>query len=207
MSSTIKLNFINWSNDANNSDIVIFQKNEIPSYNETAVAWCVIHNCGRGDTHPFKYPLALSVATSDSYGNYTPKLDANPGDSFEVVLSPLGDELKPNGPATSVTEIDVQNNLERGAINACIYRDGRLLAIKTNVVPLQMATFALKPVIYIGPVSQIEEGDVMNEAILSEINTQISLLGIASADIVMTGGGVGPAAQPFQFTLQNVVMA
>ena len=47
----------------------------------------------------------------------------------------------------------------------------------------------------------------MNSAIISNINTEISLLGIVSADIVMTGGGSGPNATAFVFTLENVVMA
>ena len=51
------------------------------------------------------------------------------------------------------------------------------------------------------------EGQPLNAAIVSSVNTEISLLGIASADIVMTGGGAGPGAKPFVFTLQNVVMA
>ena len=46
----------------------------------------------------------------------------------------------------------------------------------------------------------------MNSAIISNINTELSLLGIASADIVMTGGGPGPNSTPFQFTLENVKM-
>ena len=33
---------------------------------------------------------------------------------------------------------------------------------------------------------------------MSSINTEISLLGIAGADIVMTGGGSGPDAKPFE---------
>jgi hypothetical protein len=60
--------------------------------------------------------------------------------------------------------------------------------------------------LFIGVVSQVEEGEVMNSAILSDINTELSLLGIQSADIVMTGGGAGPQATPFEFTLENVVM-
>jgi hypothetical protein len=207
MSSSIKLNFINQSNDINNSEVVIFMKNEVPSYNEIAVAWTVIQNCGQGDNHPFEYPLDMYVAASDSWGNYTPQFLANPGQAFQMIRTTSGDQLKPNGNAGSVTEVDVQNNLPQGGINAWIYKDGKKLAVKTNVSPGQMAAFVFKPAIYIGVVSEIEEGDIMDSAIISQINTQISLLGIASADIVMTGGGGGQSATPFQFSLQNVVMA
>jgi len=47
----------------------------------------------------------------------------------------------------------------------------------------------------------------MNSAVVSSINTELSLIGIASADIVMTGGGAGPAATPFEFAFENVVYA
>ena len=49
-------------------------------------------------------------------------------------------------------------------------------------------------------------GKLMNSAVISSINTELSLLGIASADIVMTGGGSTKTATPFRFTLENVVM-
>ena len=55
--------------------------------------------------------------------------------------------------------------------------------------------------------SQVEQGQIINAAIISEVNTEISLLGIQSADIVMTGGGPGADSQPFSFHLENVVMA
>jgi hypothetical protein len=51
------------------------------------------------------------------------------------------------------------------------------------------------------------QGQVMNSATVSQISTELSLLGVRSADIVMTGGGPGPNATPFQFTLSNVVKA
>jgi hypothetical protein len=44
-------------------------------------------------------------------------------------------------------------------------------------------------------------------AVVSNINTELSLLGIKSADIVMTGGGPGASATPFAFSLENVVMS
>lgn len=203
----IQLNFINHSNDANNSEVVIFQKNVATDYDELAVAWRVIRNCGQGDNHPFTYPMSLEVGASDSYGNYTPQLPAQNGLLFQMVQGQSGDQLVAAGSGSSPSEVQVLNALVQGAINANIYRDGKLLAIKTSIAPQQKAVFEFKPTIWIGVASQIEEGQVMNSAIISNINTEISLLGIASADIVMTGGGSGPSATPFVFTLQNVVMS
>ena len=202
----IQLNFINNSNDANNSQVVIFGKSDAANVDEMAVAWLVIQNCGQGDNHPFTYPQTMYVSASDSWGNYTPQLPAQNGQLFHMTRSASGDTLSYAGTGVA-DEVQLRNDLSTGAINASIYKSGKLFAQKTNIVPGQLAAFQFKPTIWIGVVSQVVEGEVMNSAILSSINTEISLLGIASADIVMTGGGPGPSSTPFQFSLQNVVMA
>lgn len=202
----VQLNFVNQSNDANNSQIVIFQKNVASDFEELAVAWRVIKYCGQGDNHPFTFPLGLQVGASDSYGNHTPQLEAQFGQQFQLSLSSSGDRLAPAGYGASSNEVQVLNSLPRGSINASCYKDGRLLAVKTAIAPQQKAVFEFKPTIWIGVVSQIEQGQVMNSAILSDINTEISLLGISRADIVMRGGGAGAGSTPFSFTLENVVM-
>lgn len=202
----VQLNFVNQSNDANNSQIVIFQKNVASDFEELAVAWRVIKYCGQGDNHPFTFPLGLQVGASDSYGNHTPQLEAQFGQQFQLSLSSSGDRLAPAGYGASSNEVQVLNALPRGAINASCYKDGRLLAVKTAIAPQQKAVFEFKPSIWIGVVSQIEQGQVMNSAILGDINTEISLLGVSRADIVMRGGGAGAGSTPFSFTLENVVM-
>ncbi len=201
----IKLNFINDSNDVNNSDVVIFAKNVATEAQETAVAWLVIRNCGQGDNHPFVYPMTSQVGASDSWGNYSPLLNASNGQEFAMVRSTSGDVLQYYGPASSMTQIQVLNALATGAINAGIYKSDKLYAQATNIAPQQKAAFQFTPTIWIGVASQVEQGEVMNSAIVSSINTELSLYGIASADIVMTGGGAGPNATPFVFTLRNVV--
>jgi hypothetical protein len=149
--------------------------------------------------------MDFMVSASDSYGNYTPQLAASNGQAFDMTKDTSGDVLNLSStPATSANEVEVNNNLETGAINANCYRDGKLLASKTGLAPGQKAVFEFQPTIYIGVVSQVVEGDVMDSAIISKINTQINLFGITSADIVMTGGGPGQSSTPFNFSLQNV---
>jgi len=202
----VQLNFVNQSNDANNSQIVIFQKNVASDFEELAVAWRVIRNCGQGDNHPFSFPLSMQIAASDSYGNYTPQLNAQHGELFHMTLTASGDRLVPAGRSTSSREVQLLNALPRGAINASCYKDGKLLAVKNSIAPQQRAVFAFKPTLWIGIASQAVQGEVMGSATLSNINTEISLMGIASADIVMTGGGPGPDSRPFSFLLENIVM-
>lgn len=205
--NTIQLNLINASNNMNNDTVLIYQKNVATDFAEIAVAWRVIKNLGHNDYHPFTFTYGMSVSAMDSYGNYTPQLAASPGDGFQMTRTASGDVLAANGPSSSVLEVQVENNLSTGSIDANVYRDGKLLAVKSSIPPAQKAVFEFKPTIWIGVASQIEEGAVLNSATLSQINTEISLLGIASADIIWSGGGTGATATPYTFSLQNVVMA
>lgn len=203
----VQLNFINRSNDANHSQVVIFQKNVASVHDEQPVAWQVIKHCGPGDNHPFTFSMGIQVGASDNYGNFTPRLDAQNGDLFMMELGPSGDRLMRAGRGTSSREVQVLNGRPQGAIHVSCYKDGRLLAIHASIAPQQKAVFEFKPAIWIGVVSQIEQGQMMDSAIISSINTEMSLLGLASADLVMTGGGSGPRALPFMFSLENIVMS
>lgn len=199
----INLNFYNKSNDANGSRIVIFSKSVNPDWNELAIAWKVIQNCGNGEYHPFTYPLDMQVAINDSFGNYTqPQLAAN-GDTFSVTMDSSGTRLSKTQIEASPNEIDVRNDMEMGAVSAWIFKGGRKLAFKSGISPGQKAVFEFQPSIWIGVASEVEEGDVMDSAILSTLNNEISLLGVASADICMYGGGTSATAKPFTFKLEN----
>jgi hypothetical protein len=76
-----------------------------------------------------------------------------------------------------------------GSIGCNIYRDNKLLATETHIMPGQKALFQFQPRIFIGVTAEVEEGEVMSSSIIQQINTEINLFGIQSADIVMTGGG------------------
>jgi hypothetical protein len=205
MTSSIKLNLYNQSNDMNNSQVVIFQKNVATDFDELAIAWRVIQKLGRGNYHPFTYSLDLNVAAADSWGNFTTDFVGEPGELWDMMLTASGNELNlSTSPSTNPQELQVRNNLPAGAIDATVKRDGLLLASKTSIAPGQKAVFKFKPTIFIGVASQIQQGQVIDSAIISDINTEISLLGIRSADVVMTGGGPGASSSPFRFTMQNV---
>jgi hypothetical protein len=203
----IKLNFINRSDDQNDSDIVLCAKDGATGPGEPAIAWLVIRHCGQGDNHPFVYPAQSQVGIVDAWGNYSPRLDAAPGQAFAVARTPSGDELAPAGEAGSPAEIEVANDLTDGAISAMIFKSGALYVQRTGIAPGQMAAFQFRPVLWIGAVSQVEQGEAMSSAVLQSVDTELDLYGIAGADIVMTGGGPGPNSAPFKFSLENVVLA
>ena len=203
----IQLNFINQSNDFDAPDIVILQKNVAAGYGEDwVVAWRVIRGCGRGDNYPFVYSPSMEIGVIDGAGNDSPRLDAEPNQAFAFAHTEAGDRLSPAGDAEYPTEIQLRNDLPKSKVTACLYRSGALAAIEP-VEPGGIACFQFNPTLWIGAVKQAEEGEVLDPAVVESIDTEFSLLGIASADIVMTGGGPGPNAQPLSFTLQNIARA
>ncbi len=162
----ITLNFINMSNDTNNSSIVIFQQNVEKDFEEISIAREVQ-----------VAPLNLAHETSKEI----------------LQLSSTAKNLK--------------NNLQNlGTVNANYYNDGKLVSSKTGLKKGEKAAFEFHPKkLSIGVVSQVEEVNVMDSAIISQINCkEINLSGIKSADIVMTGGGPGESATAFYFSLENI---
>lgn len=202
----IKLRFVNKSSDGNKSEVVIYQKSVLTTMASLSVAWKVIRYCGRDCTHPFVYPDGYEVAVTDEYANFSPRLPAKNGQMLSLVSTPGGNRrLRYTGPASASTELDVLNAMSQGAIDVCIFKDGRLMGMKTSVSPGQKAVFQYQPALWIGVCSEVVQGQPINSAVMSDINTEISLIGIASADIVMTGGGPGEGSTPYEFNLENIV--
>ncbi|MDJ0835822.1 MAG: hypothetical protein QNK37_04850 [Acidobacteriota bacterium] len=145
------------------------------------------------------------MSAGDSYGNYTPHLPATSGDAFHVYADPSGNRLKYKGPAQSCQEIELANDLKRGAISANVFKDDRLFAHQSAIAPGQKAVFVFKPMLVVAVVNNVvKEGNQMVSAVMSQ-KTELSLLGVRSADIVLTGGGADNKATPFKFQLENVV--
>ncbi len=79
-SGSISLTPVNQSSDANNSTVLVSQKNVVASLGERAVACQVIQNLGRGWSHKFEYDFDLQVGAQESYGNTSPLAVAQPGE-------------------------------------------------------------------------------------------------------------------------------
>ena len=200
----VPLKFINRSQSTDTPEILIFQKNVATDINESVVAWKVIQYCGVGSYHPFFYSTELEVGIADDYGNFSRHLKASNGSVFNVTQAVSGRQISNVNTTPGGSHICIKNSLLRGAVTVNIYLNQQLLASKTCVAPGQKALFAFEPTLWIGVMSQLVQGTLVDSAIISDINTEISLLGVASASIVLTGGGPGPDALPYTFTLEDV---
>jgi hypothetical protein len=205
----IVITLVNHTHDDTPFKAVIFQKNIAGTLAEACVAWKVFITPFKGSV-AFAVPINTTVAASDSYGIITPQLTAQNGNRFDMVSSPTGNQLRLSSKSASGSQVmEVYNELPIGSINAMVYRDNSLLAQETDFGPGQKAAFAFEPTlcISISTSTQIRSGDILDATITANPFFQFSLIGIRSADIVMTGGGTGTDATPYQFTLENVKLA
>lgn len=202
----IYLNFINKTDDhANKVDVVFYQRNFAIEFGEIAVAWKVIQNSERLDQESFKYSTRYSVAIADSFRNYTPQIPASNGATYDVIEGGYGIMPQISSiPADNPEEIEIRNSLKTGEISVNCYRDGSLLATRTNINPGEKAFFEFKPQLFVGVASGIKQGDILYANSITQINSQINLFGVTSADIVLKGGGTGSAAIPFSVALENI---
>lgn len=199
----IRLRVVNNSND-NSLPILIFQKNVGSSFDETSTAWIFTENLNQSEIFSFTFGSELRISATDQFGNTTPALLATPGNQYTIIDSGTGAEIV-TGFSSSMRDIEFRNQLNE-TVTANIYRSNKLLASKP-ILPEQTAIFQFRPTIWIGVAAGLTEGQELDSSILSSINTELGLLGIASADIVMTGGGVGPSATPISFSFENIIFA
>ena len=146
--NAIKLNFINKSDDPNNSDIIIFQKNEANDFEGIVVAWKVIRNCAVGWHHRFELPNEINIGASDSWGNELDSpIPAEEGQQFRVYADAAGNHIEYEGQGSSTEKVLFRSDLSKGSIYANIYKAGKLLARSTGISPAQTSAFRFKPTI------------------------------------------------------------
>ena len=202
--AAVSLRLVNQSSGSG-PQVVIVQSNQ-GSADSPVIAWRVIENLSPGWSHPFVYPSQTQLSVTDPWGNVSPALSIEQGQQAEVVMGPNGTELRlssehPENPA----QFQVFNNLSQGAVAVNVLKDGLTLARTPNLGPGWRVAYQFQPSLFIGVASHVTQGEAVDSAVASALNTELSLKGIRSADIVMTGGGEGSPPPPFQFRLENVV--
>lgn len=203
---TVALRLVNKTKSFNGYACVMMQKNKA-SHEEKGFPWRVFRNLEPGQAYAFEYLDQIQVAFSDNDGNLSPNYDAEPGSSFSVVKETSGLTLVQNRSSLDPTGIDIINEVEQGSFNLWCLRGGKKLAVEYNVDPNIDARFEFEPFeLFLGVIlsDEVDDTQDIDPAFLPYFK-RIYLNGIASADIVIYGGGVGPSAEPFNFILENII--
>jgi len=199
-----RLNLVNAGVGLEGTEIVLYQKNYLrqieghgPSIN---IAWRQIRNCNYGWHHPFIYSYDIEVAISDDYGNYSPRIPVKNGQVFEIRPIASGRCLALAPRQKTSAQVKVINKLSRGSYTVNIFRSGSVIARQTSVSPNQSVVFDFNPSIWIGTQKAIENISYITPYIPQENDIEIPLMGIKSADIIMSGG----VSNPLVFALANI---
>jgi hypothetical protein len=192
MATDIKITYTNKSMNKDLPTVFVFTKNEIPTFDvlKEGVAWRTIPNIGRGSSSSFVFPIITEVGATWQGGmNKTQILQSDIGKRYTVSQNDTGIVLAANGNASDTKSIDINNdaNIQDG-VSASLYKDGKLILTKSIVGYGQKATFVLKPKLYWGIASEIQESELINSAVLNTDNFfEQDLEGVTEVNISLNG--------------------
>jgi hypothetical protein len=192
MATDIKITYTNKSMNKDLPTVFVFTKNETPTFDvlKEGVAWRTIPDIGRGSSSSFVFPIVTEVGATWKGGmNKTQVLPSDIGKRYTVSQDATGIVLAANGNASDTKSIDVNNdaNLQDG-ISASLYKDGKLMLTKNIVGYGQKATFVLKPKLYWGIASEIQESQLINSAVLNtDFFFEQDLEGVTEVNISLNG--------------------
>lgn len=190
---------VNSTNDSTPKKIIIILKSVAGSFDESGVqAWkTLMFNGSANELKYFNFSGEYTIkAEGISHG-----IEAVRGKRYQVNQAGTGLELLGN--ASSVNEYQFKNNTSNN-LTVSILKDKNKIET-TTVTPNQIKAWQFNTTFWIAAFSTDTDTSGSIEELLPEVNTQINLMGVRSADVVMTGGGAGPSAQPISFSLQNIV--
>ncbi|WP_068475037.1 hypothetical protein [Saccharicrinis aurantiacus] len=192
MSTEIKITYTNKSMNKDLPTVFVFTKNEIPTFDalKEGVAWRIIPDIGRGSSSSFVFPISTEVGATWQEGvNKTQILLSDIGKRYTVSKNDTGIVLAQNGNASDTKSIEVNNdaNIPDG-VSASLYKDNKLMMTKKIVGYGQKATFVLKPKLYWGIASEIQEGELINSAVLNTDHFfEQDLEGVSEVNISLNG--------------------
>ncbi|WP_272151789.1 hypothetical protein [Tenacibaculum aiptasiae] len=192
MATNIKINYTNKSMNNDLPTVFVFTKNEVPTFDvlKEGVAWRTIPDIGRGSSSSFVFPIITEVGATWKDGmNKTQILSSDIGKRYTVNKNDTGIVLEANGNASDTKSIEVNNNANiSGGISASLYKDNKLMLTKNIVGYDQKATFVLKPKLYWGIASEIEESQLINSAVLNTDHFfELDLEGVSEVNVSLNG--------------------
>ncbi len=200
----VKITYVNHSGNQDNPTVFLFTKNEVPTFDvlRDGVAWRTFERIGRGSSATAVFPINTEVSASwDGGCCRTALLTASIGGSYTVAKDSTGIVLTKEGNAGNTRSIDVVNGVQvDGGICVNLYKDGHIMMTKQIVAYDQKATFVLHPKLYWGLASEIQEGELLNSAVLDSASFyELDLEGLTE----VTVGLYGNAQDGYEFRVDS----
>lgn len=171
--------------------VVLYIQDTFAGFDENVLIWKEFF-FGPKNTHPKTFDFWGEYSATGYLGsNYLFEINVINGKKYRV--NEAGTSLELMGNASSGSQIQFVNNKDQ-SLNLIVKKSNSILS---NIVLSPSATkaYSFKPTVYIGATT-----DLVNHYDISNINTEISFLGVSSANINITEG----TNQPYQFTFSNI---
>lgn len=187
----VMLTVYNRRSDAAPAQLAFFKRNSAGA-DEVLLAWKVIR-CAVGQHAHVVLPFDQQVGVFDPHGQHAGSFNAVAGDLFRASTSADGQPLLEREAARgalAANMVGVRNGTAALALDVVLYKDGRPLCQHKGLAPGAVATFEVLPYLHVGLCPGVAEGAPLDAASVAGA-TRISLLGLKSADLELSGSGAG----------------
>ncbi|MFB8787305.1 MAG: hypothetical protein U7123_00240 [Potamolinea sp.] len=203
MATDIQILYVNKSNDQDNPSILVFQKPTESNFAAESTAWQVIDSIGYNCWHKFTYTLDTEVQVLWDNGNSgTFPIATKNGKNYSLKQSNGGFTLEESGNSGASDEFDVTNKVSvKDGVCVVASKDGKAILKKQAIAKNQKAEFVFHPKLYFGLSSEYQVGDIVDSAVMSDDFKDISLEGLQSLTVTLTGN----ATNGYAFEVSDTV--
>ncbi|SHO58908.1 hypothetical protein [Vibrio quintilis] len=192
MSCDTQITYVNKSVNRDMPKIFVFATNEIASFSalRDGIAWKVIENIGQDSMSRFVYPAQTQIYASWGHNcNQTKAMNCSAGKRYTVTEDNSGIILIENGNSLKKNEIELTNEIKvQNGVSAYLIKNGANLVKKNTVAYGQKASFLLKPKLFWGIASEIQQSSAISSAVLdSEHFFEQNLDSVSSVTVSLNG--------------------
>jgi hypothetical protein len=164
-------------------NLAIIQENLSADFDKLVV-WQLL-SVGK-DPVDIYYSDEIEIHVTDEFGNESETIETEPGQAFEFRQVGMDNKLlTADRPAALLAETEIHNKLEYGDVSAHIYKDGKPVAIWTQLAPWECATFSFRPRFWIGHLPGYEEGDLIDIITVKQHCSEVLLDAFGNATIAI----------------------
>jgi hypothetical protein len=186
----VVLTVLNRRRDGAASQLVLFKMNSAAAANPV-LAWKVLR-CAAGRPARVVVPFSQQVGVFNPRGAHAGLESASAGECFQVAdratVSGAAAPLLSRGQRAAIgpNMVGVHNGTSDGVLDVVLYKDGRPLYREAALAPGGTMVFEVLPYLHAALCTGVAEGAVLDAATVAAA-TRISLLGLKSADLILTG--------------------
>lgn len=196
----VELTVSNETSDPGPCDFYAFLENEATPFSDDRVGWWVEGDLAVGELALVVFEDQTRLVVSSAGLPDTEPLVVAMGRRYAVTEAMGTMQVADAGAAASPSEVEVLNGTATRVLQVDLQKADRTF-LRESATPTDLVVFDWRPRIWVGcTMADPVEGEVLAPSIVAATHTQISLLGISTADLAITGSDL----MGYSFALENV---